>query len=170
MFLIAFYGFFQVGEIASKTKGSVRSVLQFTQLQFLPNPRESSTAKITISEFKHNTSSRPFEILIQRMDSHPFCPLYTLKQYCKVRGSGDGPLFCFPDASPVTVSQFNTELQRCLIFYGLDSAHYKSHRFRISAASHAAEMEFTDAQIRTLGRWKSDAFELYIHNEALQAN
>ena len=80
MFLIAFYGFFRVGEIAAKTKGSVRSVLQLIQLQFLPNAQESGTAKITISEFKHNTSNRPFEILIQRVDSHPFCPLHALKQ------------------------------------------------------------------------------------------
>ena len=170
MFLIAFYGFFRVGELAVKTKGSAHSVLQFTQLQFLPNAQETSTAKITISEFKHNTSNRPFEILIQRVDSTPFCPLHALIQYTKIRGSSNGPLFCFPDASPVTVSQFNTELRRCLIFCGLDSAHYKSHSFRIGAASHAAEMGFTDAQIRTLGRWKSDAFRLYIRNESLQAN
>ena len=71
---------------------------------------------------------------------------------------------------PVTVSQFNTELQRCLIFCGLDSAHYKSHNFRICVASHAAEMGFTDMQIRTLGRWKSDGFKLHIRNKALQAN
>ena len=87
-----------------------------------------------------------------------------------VRGSGHGPLFCFPDASPVTVGQFNTELHRYLIFCGLDVAHYKSHSFRIGAASHAAEMGFTDAQIRTLGRWKSDAFRLYIPNDSLHAN
>lgn len=170
MFLIAFYGFFRVGEIAAKTKGSAHSILQFRQLQFLPNAHESRMAKITISEFKHNTSNRPFEIIIQREDSQPFCPLNALIQYCMVRGSGNGPLFCFPDASPVTVGQFNTELHRCLIFCGLDVAHYKSHSFRIGAASHAAEMGFTGAQIRTLGRWKSDAFRLYIRNDSLHAN
>ena len=111
-------------------------------------------------EFKHNNSNRPFAILIQRVDWQPFCPLHTLIQYCKVRGSGNGPLCCFPDASPVTVSQFNTELRRCLIFCGLDSAHYKSHSFRFGAASDAAEMGFTDTQIKTFGRWKSDAFKL----------
>ena len=93
MFLIAFYGFFRVGEIAAKTKGSVCSVLQFTQLQFLTNAQESNTTKNTFFKFKHNTSNRPFEILIQHVDSHSFCPLYALKEYCKVRGSGNGPLF-----------------------------------------------------------------------------
>jgi len=172
MFLIAFSSFFRVGEIAARTKGSVHSILQFSQLQFLPNAHESGMAKITISELKHNTSNRPFEIIIQREDSQPFCPLNALIQYCMVRGSGsgNGPLFGFPDASPVTVGQFNTELHRCLIFCGLNVAHYKSHSLRIGAASHTAEMGFTDAQITTLGRWKSDAFRLYIRNDSLHAN
>ena len=59
MFLIAFDGFFRVGEIAAKTKGLVRSLLQFRQLNFLPNAHTARTARITISEFKHNTSNRP---------------------------------------------------------------------------------------------------------------
>ena len=84
MFLIAFYGFFRVGEIAAKTKGSVHSVLQFRQIKFLPNAHESRMAKITISEFKHNISNRPFEITIQREESQPFCPLNALIQYCMV--------------------------------------------------------------------------------------
>ena len=40
----------------------------------------------------------------------------------------------------------------------------------IGAASHKADMGFSDAQIRTLGRWKSDAFRIYIRSERLHAN
>ena len=39
MFLIAFYGFFRVGEIAAKTKGSMRSVLQLANYNFYPTLR-----------------------------------------------------------------------------------------------------------------------------------
>ena len=170
MFLIAFYGFFRVGEIAAKTKGSVQSLLQFRKLQSLPNAHTARTARITISEFKHNTSNGRFGVLIQSEKAQPFCPLHALVQYCEVRGSSNGPLFCFPDSSQVTVGQFNTELHRCLTFCDLDTAHYKSHSFHIGAASHAAEMDFTNAQIRTLGRWKSNAFRLHIRNETLHAN
>ena len=35
---------------------------------------------------------------------------------------------------------------------------YKSHSFRIGGACHAAEQDYSDAQIRALGRWKSDTF------------
>ena len=47
-------------------------------------------------------------------------------QYCMVRGSGHGPLFCFPDASPVASM---SDIISLTVF-----------------ASHAAEMGFTDAQ------------------------
>ena len=72
--------------------------------------------------------------------------------------------------SPITVSQFDTELQRCLIFCGLDTSRYKGHSFRIGAACHAADKGFSDAQTRALGRWKSDAFKVYIRSDTLHAN
>ena len=70
--------------------------------------------------------------------------------------------------TPITVNQFNTELRRCLNFCGLNAQRYKSHSFRIGAACLAADKGFSDAQIRALGRWKSDAFKLYISNSTLQ--
>ena len=41
---------------------------------------------------------------------------------------------------------------------------------KATAACHAAELGYTDSQIRALGRWKSDGFKLYIRNETLAAN
>lgn len=69
--------------------------------------------------------------------------------------------------APFQVNHFNSELRRCLAFCGLDPRRYKSHSFRIGAACLAAEKGFSDAQIRALDRWKSDAFKLYIRNSTL---
>ena len=55
------------------------------------------------------------------------------------RAATPGPLFCFADGSPVKTSQFTQQLQQALNFCGLDSTKYKSHSFRIGAASLAAE-------------------------------
>ena len=55
-----------------------------------------------------------------------------------------------------------------LNFCGLNPQRYKSHSFRIDAACLAADKGFSDAQIRALGRWKSDAFKLCIRNSTLQ--
>lgn len=77
---------------------------------------------------------------------------------------------CNADFSPVSLHQFNTELQRCLTYCGLDLSRYKSHSFRIGGACHAADNGFSDAQIRALGRWKSDAFKVYLRSEILTTN
>ena len=152
-FLTAFYGFFRVGELAAKSVRS--SVVQYDNLRLLTSAGKIHSAKITIRQFKHNTSNRSFDILI------------TLLKYCTLRGDKPGPLFCHPENRAISVNHFNSELRRCLAFCGLDPQCYKSHSFRIGAACLAAAKGSSDAKIRALGRWKSDAFKLYIRNSTL---
>ena len=52
----------------------------------------------------------------------------------------------------------------------LDPTKYKEHSFRIEAATLAAESGFSDAQIRLLGRWRSNAFRKYIRSLGLCAS
>ena len=170
MFLLAFFGFFRIGELAAKSTNSGGAVVQYNQLHFLTQKGNVHMIKIRITQFKYNTSNRPFDILIEREVSSPFCPVQAMLNFCKNRGHQPGPLFCYTDMSPVTVSQFNAVLHRCLIFCGLDTSRYKGHSFRIGAACYAADKGFSDAQIRALGRWKSDAFKLYIRSDTLLAN
>lgn len=169
MFLTAFYGFFRIGELASKSPECGNAVVQFESLSFLSKDGCIQSLKITICHFKHNTNNRPVDIIITRDSASPFCPVQAMLEYCKVRLFSPGPLFCLHNR-PVTVTQFNAQLRSCLSFCSLDSSRYKSHSFRIGAACHAADLGFSDSQIRALGRWKSDAFKLYIRNETLSAN
>ena len=119
-----------------------------------------TSATIVITDFKHNTTRRPFSVFLERAEGSTLCPVAYLQRYFSTRGATPGPLFCFADGSPVKTRQFAQQLQQALNFCGLDSTKYKSHSFRIGAASLAAEQ--SDAQLRHLGRWKSDAFKLYI--------
>ena len=116
----------------------------------VPNQSESSNFFMYI--IKRNTDRKPFEILIDREDTLPFCPVKSLVEYCKLRGALPGPLFCQQNLTPTTVYQFNTEVSRCLQFCGLDTTRYKGHSLRIGAASLAADKVFSEAQIRTLER------------------
>lgn len=173
MFLVAFYGLFRIGELASKSTRFASYVIQYSNLtfSFRNDPAaQPQGATITIHEFKHNASRRPFTILLARDVSSPFCPVKALFQYCQVRGNRPGPLFCHADQTSISVHQFNVALQQCLSYCGLDTSRYKSHSFRIGGACHAAEQGYSDAQIRALGRWKSDAFKVYLRSEALYAN
>ena len=170
MFLLAFYGFFRIGELAAQSATSGGAVVQYRNLRFLTQQGSVCMLKITITNFKHNTDHSPFDILIAREDHLPLCPVQAMVEFCKLRGAHAGPLFCHSDTSPITVGQFNAALKSCLSFCGLDTSRYKGHSFRIGAACHAADRGFSDAQIRALGRWKSDAFKLYIRLDSLSAN
>ena len=120
MFLTAFCGLFQIGELSTKSTRFAFSVIQYRYLQILSCEGDPCTAKITITDYKQNSDHRPFDILITRDDSVTFCPVKTLLKYCKIRGNRPGPLFCNSDQTPITTCQFNTELQRCLQNCGLD--------------------------------------------------
>lgn len=170
MFLVAFYGFFRVGELTTKSRDSSSHVIQYSNVSFRTNSADICGVKITLTRFKHNTNNRPHDIIIDREDSLPFCPVKSLLAYLRLRGHSNGPLFCTFDGRPITTRYFNSELRRCLIFCGLDTSRYKSHSFRIGAACLAAEQGCSDAQIRALGRWQSDAFKVYIRPVALHAN
>ena len=87
-----------------------------------------------------------------------------------MRGSHSGPLFCLADGSAFKTEVFTRQLKGALAFCDLDCSRYKSHSFRIGAASLAAENGMSAAQIRGLGRWKSDAFKLYIRSPTAWAN
>lgn len=64
-----------------------------------------------------------------------------------------GPLFQFLDDCPVSYS---------FVSKSLDPKQYKGHSFRIGAATHAAQVGFSENAIQNMGRWKSDAVKRYI--------
>lgn len=64
MFLVAFYGLFCIGELATKST----SIVQYNSLTFLSHNGLSHMTKISISEFKHNRTKKPFNILLARED------------------------------------------------------------------------------------------------------
>ena len=144
-------------------------MLQHQDLSFLLHEGEVIAAKLTLTNFKHNRSGRPFYIHILRQQGSEYCPVQALQSFCTLRGSRSGPLFTSADGSSVSTHHFSQALNQCLTFCGLDNSHYKPHSFRIGAASFAADQGFIDSQIRGLGRWKSDAFKVYLRSSSLVA-
>ena len=94
--------------------------------------------------------------------SNGVCPVLCLLEYLEQCNYAGDPLFRLHTGEPVPRSAFSRFLSSAIKECGLDPAFYKGHSFRIGAASHAAALGYTDAQIRLLGRWKSNAFHKYI--------
>ena len=90
IFLVAFYGLFRTGELASKSTRSARSVIQYSKLTFsfrTTSVGQLQGAKISIHQYKRNVSQRPVDVLLARDVSSPFCPVTALFHYCKVNNS-----------------------------------------------------------------------------------
>ena len=164
---LAFYAFLRIGEITSVSKQGAPPPLHLYQLTKLLTAADELTAfKVTFGNFKHSYNEHPFSIVVSRHP--PSCPVDLLSKYLALRGTGAGPIFITVDGLPVSRSKFSQHLSRAIQLCGL-APRYKGHSFRIGAASHAAERGLSDAQIRALGRWKSNAFQRYVRVPSLVA-
>jgi len=162
MFLLAFHAFLRVGEITS-TENST-SVLQFASIQFGQiSENKPQDLTLTLSNFKHHQGKPPVNLhLAATQDNKDLCPISAMWEYCKMRGKANGPLFMFQDNTPISRHMFSNQLQISLTFLGYDTKFYKSHSFRIGAATWAKSRGVSDDQIQLCGRWKSDAYKKYI--------
>ena len=90
------------------------------------------------------------------------CPASTLLQYIGVHSSTAGPLFVFHCGQFLTRSLLVSHLQRALEQAGMEHKNFNGHSFRIGAATTAAQCGIENSVIETMGRWKSDAYRIYV--------
>ena len=62
----------------------------------------------------------------------------------------------------MTRDRFVSAVRGALQAAGVDPSKYAGHSFRIEAASTAARNGIQDSLIKTMGRWESSAYTLYI--------
>jgi len=85
----------------------------------------------------------------------PECPVQAMKHLLKKDPQpGNAPLFHFGYA-------VRNELKKRVTALSFNSKLYNRHSFRKGATQHARGNGFTDGQIQQLGRWSSQAFQLY---------
>lgn len=105
MYAIAFFAFLRVGEITSRAHQPRHNIIAISQKVF-SKTREGtvSAIKLTLRNYKHSDASNPVDIFIYR--EWPVCPVSLLLEFLSLRGQSPGPLFCWPDASPISRSCF----------------------------------------------------------------
>ena len=135
----AFFAALRVGEITCRPGESVTNLINLEQIFEMRNRRGVVEAiKLSLIHFKHSDTLHPVDILIYR--NNPVCPVSLLSKFLQLRGSSRGPLFSWPNNQAISRSFFTNCLNQTLDFCGLDRSRYKSHSFRIGAASWAAPM------------------------------
>lgn len=168
MFALAFFAALRVGEITATAGKPTANLLLLSQAFFLKNNAGDVVGvKLSMRNYKHSDSSHPTDVIVYK--DKPVCAVTLLLDYWHARGQSAGPLFCWPDNTAVSRSYFTQCLHQALSFSGLDTTIYKTHSFRIGAASWAAAKGMSDAQIRLFGRWKSNAFLRYIRTPTVNS-
>jgi len=170
---LGFFGFLRLGEFALTNIGTSFDPLKhacLSDLTFHYNNSKLSHAAFTIKVSKTDPFRCGSTVHIGATGNRR-CPVKALLDYTDARrlladaaaDESTVPLFCQADmtplSKPVFVSMMTTRLQRA----GVDSTGYSGHSLRIGAATSAAAAGVPDWLIKVMGRWRSDAYQRYVH-------
>ena len=146
--------------------------------EFTVNSHFNPDIHLTVSDIQADTLVNPgsLRIFIKCSKTDPFrqgCYIYigagkrdlfpvrALTQYLHVRDSTPGPFFLLSNGTPLNRQWLSSSIQSILFAAGVPGC-YTGHSFRIGAATSAAYRGLPDHLIKTLGRWSSDAYQIYI--------
>ena len=150
MFMLAYHAFLRVGEITESEHNLFLSDVTLT----------TTSIKLLFRSSKHSSGVSQ-EAMVSAMTGEMYCPVYALSEYMSYRGKNLGPLFLWR-GKPLSRKDFVSSLKLLLSIAGIPNERFNSHSFRIGAATSCAVKGVSDAQIRQLGHWHSDAFKRYI--------
>lgn len=160
---ICFFGFMRAGELLMDRKNGF-DPSQHLALEDVAtdDKRQPSMVQITLKHSKTDPFRKGVDIVVGTTGDD-LCPVKALANYLQMRGGAPGPLLMWRDGSPLTRSYFVKRVRGALIALGFtNTARYSGHSFRAGAATTAAAMRVEDSLIKTLGRWESAAYLLYV--------
>ena len=159
---VGFFGFLRAGEFTVPSVEAFDPEVHLCLSDLaLDSHTEPTMFCIRIKQSKTDPFRQGVDVFLGRTDAH-ICPVRALTQYIGTRSSAPGPLFLLNNGTPLTRPYLVSHLQTALRQEGLDDTQYNGHSFRIGAATTAAQQGVEDSLIQTLGRWRSDAYKLYI--------
>ena len=159
--LLCFFGFFRSGKITTPSTTGFNPKIHLAWGDVAIDSTQSpSLLKIRLKRSKTDQFGQEVDIYMGKTGC-PLCPVAGVTAYMVQRGTGEGPFFQ-SFRTPLTKVRFTDQIRAILRDVGLPYKHLAGHRFRIGAATAAANAGLKDSTICTLGRWNSNAFLLYI--------
>jgi hypothetical protein len=125
------------------------------------NTANPSVVKVTIKASKTDQFRKGVDIYVGRTNNE-MCPVAAILAYVASRGNHSGFLFKFEDGRLLTKDRFISHVRLALSEAGVDSSAYSGHSFRIGAATTAGRKGISSEKIKTLGRWESAVYLLYV--------
>lgn len=174
MIWVATSAMLRISEFTSDHKNNDR-LLSMNQLTFIDeqdktieciNIHQHSKIKRAILHL-HQSKTDPFrkgvDIIIASAEAIQALTQYLMHTQQENQGKRS-PLFRFPDGNPINRQWFMKQVSILLSNAGYNSSNYSSHSFRKGGAVSLLHNGVSDSIIRQMGRWKSDAFHLYLRH------
>ncbi len=160
-----FFGFMRAGEIALKVNEQFDNSSHLSFADVATDSRSNPTyVQLTLKASKTDPFRSGVNIVLGTTGDD-LCPVSALFSYLRKRGSNPGPLFLRENGTPLTCSAFVSQFRLALVkagYPGSETRQYSGHSFRAGAASTAAALGMEDSLIKTLGRWESSAYLIYL--------
>ena len=157
---IGFFGFLRSGEFTTTTNkfdARIHMALDDVEIDRYENP-SVMFVRIKCSKTDPFRKGHTLRLGVSGTD---ICAVRALVHYLHRRGGSAGPLFRHASGLPLTRATLTMWLKQAAARAGLDG-NFSGHSFRIGAATSAAAAGIPDHLIKTLGRWFSNAYQLYI--------
>ena len=172
IFTLAFAGCMRASEYLVSSDGA--KTLRLLDAIFPAHaPGAIATLEVTLKKTKSNQAGPAEVVSLKEWPGSPVCPVRAMSRYLRVRPLGviaTAPLFSLARAPGVALTGrlFNQVLRAVLRDMGVPNPQaFSAHSFRIGAATQAAVGGATAAEVMALGRWRSDAFMVYLRAPAL---
>ncbi len=164
VFSLAFHLCARVGEL-TVSNGNLCNVLCCDHLTI--SRSDSRILKLTVifEHYKHKRQKMSGSRMVLPTGD-AFCPLEYLSAYLQICPQIPGILFLRSSGHPLHSTDVTRALHRCIHHLRLDIKCFSTHGFRIGGTTEGAVHGASDAQLRMLGRWKSNAFLSYIRPQA----
>ena len=159
-FSLAFYGFMRVSEF---TTPAVSDNFSPPGLHWTDVKLHTNSISLTLHQSKTDPFQQGHQITIAATNTST-CPVRAMHKYVSVVPARDrtGPLFSVGRFSPLSRVNVTATLRQLLHNTNVMPSSYASHSFRIGAATTATAAGLTPTLIKTLGRWRSNAYETYV--------
>ena len=155
---MCFLGFLRSGEVVAPSDGSFDPAVHLAYA----DARINSNSPPQMLEVRIKASKTdPFRKGVGRTDDR-LCPVAATLSYMIQRGSSRGPLFVFENGKYLTRVRFVAAMREALKEAGFDPSRYAGHSFQIGAATTATQRGVQDSLIKTLGRWESATYMVYV--------
>lgn len=165
---LAHAGFLRVSELTNFADRPSLPSLRKVDIEFL-----HQGVRVQIRRSKTDPKGSGHTLTLPCIDS-PLCPRCSLHTYMQSRLDTCEPapcaFFVFRTGEFLTRSVFSKMVSDLLTRLGYHSGDYGTHSFRAGAATSAALAGLQPWEIKQLGRWKSDAYMVYIRPPKLSTS